>query len=155
MMLYTNDERVSCMCSILWAKEKHKLLWNYLTRRMFLTSSTPIFRHASRKLSTLRLHRAIVSLGYKKKLNQSIDTWNISQNGEKILTTAGEGTCILATDRGLTWFARWQRTTPSVNAGARSSGNAIFNLVSMCYYKYILDYIIKSLFASNSSYFSL
>lgn len=25
---------------------------------------------------------------------------------KRILTTAGEGTCILATDRGLTWFAR-------------------------------------------------
>lgn len=32
-----------------------------------ITSSTPIFRQASKKLSTFRRHRAIVNLGYKNK----------------------------------------------------------------------------------------
>lgn len=44
----------------------------------------------------------------KKNVEVRLPTYenSCSQNDEKILTTAGEGTCILATDRGLTWFAR-------------------------------------------------
>lgn len=47
------------------------------------------------------------------------------------LTTAGDGTCMEATDRGRTWLAKWHNTTPSVNADARSFGNAIFNRLSI------------------------
>lgn len=34
--------------------------------KLIVTSSTPIFRQASRKLSTFRRHRAIVSFGLKE-----------------------------------------------------------------------------------------
>lgn len=44
-----------------------------------------------------------------------------------ILTTAGEGTWMLGTDRGRTWLAKWHRTTPSVRAAPRSLGNDTFN----------------------------
>lgn len=93
-----------------------------------LTSSTPIFRQASMKLSTFLLHRAIVNLGWKQL------TCGFSKIYlQSLLTTAGDGTWILATDRGFIWLARWHRTTPSVNAGARSSGKAIFSRVSIIY----------------------
>ena len=51
----------------------------------------------------------------------------------KNLTTAGEGTWMEATERGLTLFTRWQRTTPSVNALGKSSGNDTFNRFSIFY----------------------
>lgn len=38
-----------------------------------LTSSTPIFRQASKKLSTFRLHRAIVSLGCEKEFKKKLE----------------------------------------------------------------------------------
>lgn len=44
-----------------------------------------------------------------------------------ILTTAGEGTWMLGTERGRTWLARWHRTTPSVRAAPRSLGSDTFN----------------------------
>lgn len=44
-----------------------------------------------------------------------------------ILTTAGEGTWMLGTDRGRTWLAKWHRTTPSVRAAPRSLGSDTFN----------------------------
>lgn len=47
------------------------------------------------------------------------------------LTTAGEGTWILPTDRGRTWLTKWQRTTPSIRADPKSSGKQIFSLVSI------------------------
>lgn len=47
------------------------------------------------------------------------------------LTTAGDGTWILATDRGRTWFAKWHKTTPSVSADATSFGSDIFKRLSM------------------------
>lgn len=46
-----------------------KLINKDLSSR-WLTSSTPIFRHASRKLSTLRLHLAIVNLGCEAKYDR-------------------------------------------------------------------------------------
>lgn len=46
------------------------------------------------------------------------------------LTTAGEGTWILATERGRMWLARWHKTTPSISAAPTSSGNKTFNLDS-------------------------
>lgn len=69
---------------------------------------TPILRQASRKFSTFRRHLAMVSLG-----------------------TAGEGTWMLGTDRGLTWLARWHSTTPSVRAAPRSLGNDTLRRASM------------------------
>lgn len=48
-----------------------------------------------------------------------------------VLTTAGEGTWMLGTDRGLTWLARWHRTTPSVRAAPRSLGNDTLSRASM------------------------
>lgn len=38
---------------------------------------------------------------------------------------------MLPTERGRTWFARWHNTTPSVSAGAISSGRVIFKRVSI------------------------
>ena len=69
-----------------------------------LTSSTPIFRQASRKLSTFLRRRAMVSAG-----------------------CAGEGTCTEATARGRTWLARWHSTTPSASTPASCSGSDIFS----------------------------
>ena len=51
----------------------------------------------------------------------------IKQYHYYILTTAGEGTWMLGTDRGRTWLAKWHRTTPSVRAAPRSLGNDTFN----------------------------
>lgn len=48
-----------------------------------------------------------------------------------ILTTAGDGTWILSTDRGRTLFARWHNTTPSMSAQDKSCGSSTFNLCSM------------------------
>lgn len=48
-----------------------------------------------------------------------------------LLTTAGEGTWMLATDRGRMWLTRWQRTTPSMSAAPRSSCRLTFSLISM------------------------
>ena len=48
-----------------------------------------------------------------------------------LLTTAGDGTWILGTAWGRMLFARWHRTTPSIKADGRSSGNVTFNLASM------------------------
>lgn len=50
-----------------------------------------------------------------------------------LLTTAGDGTWILATERGLIWLAKWQRTTPSISAAPMSSGRITFNLDSRFY----------------------
>ena len=49
-----------------------------------------------------------------------------------VLTTAGEGTCILGTALGLTWFATWHKITPSANADERLSGNEIRRRLSIC-----------------------
>lgn len=47
------------------------------------------------------------------------------------LTTAGEGTWMLATERGEMLLAKWQRTTPSIRAAPTSSGSNTFSLDSM------------------------
>lgn len=83
---------------------------------------TPIFLQASRKFSTFRLHFAIVNLG-----------------------TAGEGTWILGTDRGRTWLAKWQRTTPSVRAAPRSQGRDTFNRYSICFRSWSINSSSSSL----------
>lgn len=49
----------------------------------------------------------------------------------RALTTAGEGTWMLATDRGEMLLAKWQRTTPSIRAAPTSSGSNTFSLDSM------------------------
>jgi hypothetical protein len=48
-------------------KKKPKIV--LILHRNQFTSSTPIFLHASRKLSTFLRQRAIVSFGYVKKQN--------------------------------------------------------------------------------------
>jgi len=72
------------------------------------SSLTPIFLQAARKLSTLRRHFAADSFG-----------------------TAGEGTWMEETERGETWLAMWQRTTPSVREEARSSPRDTLSLDSI------------------------
>lgn len=49
----------------------------------------------------------------------------------RTLTTAGEGTWMLATDRGEMLLAKWQRTTPSIREAPTSSGSNTFSLDSM------------------------
>lgn len=56
-----------------------------------------------------------------------------------ILTTAGEGTWMLGTDRGRTWLAKWHKTTPSVRAAPRSLGNDTFNRDSIFCRKMNID----------------
>lgn len=51
----------------------------------------------------------------------------------EILTTAGDGTWMLPTERGRTWFAKWHSTTPSVNADATSFGSVIFKRLSIAF----------------------
>lgn len=80
-----------------------KIWWG----KQSLSCETPNFLQASRKFSTFLRHFAILSLG-----------------------TAGDGTWILATERGLMWLAKWQRTTPSISAAPMSSGKMTFNLDS-------------------------
>lgn len=77
-----------------------KMWWG----KQSLSCGTPSFLQASRKFSTFLRHFAILSLG-----------------------TAGDGTWMLATDRGLIWLARWHRTTPSMSAAPISSGKLTFN----------------------------
>ncbi|CAN7998379.1 unnamed protein product, partial [Ixodes pacificus] len=72
-------------------------------------------RQAPRKFSTLRLHLAMVSLGCQRQA----------------LTTAGDGTWMLATERGRTWLARWQSTTPSISEGPSSGGKLTFSRLSI------------------------
>ena len=47
------------------------------------------------------------------------------------LTTDGDGTWMLGTALGLTWFAIWQRMTPSAKAIEMSSGKVILSLDSI------------------------
>lgn len=103
---------------------KHFSFVNWIRRKMLqkainnttisLTSLTPIFLQAERKLSTFLLHLAPVSLGWRRE-----NYWEFW--GDERLTTAGEGTCMEETALGETWLAIWQRTTPSARAAARSS----------------------------------
>lgn len=53
----TFNSLIICKC--------YKIALKILINLMIITSSTPIFLHASRKLSTFRLHRAIVNFGCK------------------------------------------------------------------------------------------
>lgn len=46
---------------------------------------------------------------------------------------------MLATERGLTWFARWHKTTPSVSAGAMSDGKVIFRRDSIIWKVKVID----------------
>lgn len=64
-------------------------------------------------------------------------------------TTAGDGTWILATDLGRTWFAKWHKTTPSVNADATSFGNDIFNRLSIVIFSWSIS-SVSSFWRSNS-----
>lgn len=50
---------------------------------------------------------------------------------QKYLTTAGDGTWILPTERGRMWLTRWQSTTPSLREHPRSSGRTTFSLLSI------------------------
>lgn len=63
-------------------------------------------------------------------LPQSFELSNLEKKST-ILTTAGDGTWILSTDRGRTLFARWHNTTPSMSAQDKSCGSSTFNLCSM------------------------
>lgn len=56
-----------------------------------------------------------------------VNVWII----ERWLTTAGDGTWILATERGRMWLTRWQSTTPSMREEPRSSGRTTFSLLSI------------------------
>lgn len=61
---------------------------------------------------------------------------SVEQTSSIWLTTAGEGTWMLATERGRMWLARWHNTTPSIKAAPTSSGNKTFNLDSrFCQHK--------------------
>jgi len=64
---------------------------------------------------------------------KSLFSCKTQQKWDKWLTTAGDGTWMLATERGLMWLAKWQRTTPSINAAPMSSGKITFNLDSRFY----------------------
>lgn len=103
---------------------------------VFNTCGTPILRHASRKFSTFRRHLAMVSLGCRWHAEKSLtntgdDLWHQSRDIWLVLTTAGEGTWMLGTDRGRTWLARWHSTTPSVRAAPRSLGKDNLRRASM------------------------
>lgn len=115
-----------------------KVNWIELYDNLIPTSSTPIFRQASKKLSTLRRQRAIVSFGWNKTIQHLkrclfkiclIKKWiNVFIDQH---TTAGDGTWMLPTDRGRTWLAKWHRTTPSVKAEPTSLGKVIFKRLSI------------------------
>lgn len=49
---------------------------------------------------------------------------------------------MLPTERGRTWFARWHSTTPSVSAGAMSSGSVIFKRVSIIWKGFVVLHLI-------------
>jgi len=59
-------------------------------------------------------------------------------------TTAGDGTWMLVTECGRMWFARWHKITPSCNAPSKSSGNFIFNIVSIICNKKIYINILRA-----------
>lgn len=56
---------------------------------------------------------------------------------------------MLPTDLGRTWFARWQSTTPSVSADARSFGNDIFSRLSIIWRNCSIN-SVSSFWRSNS-----
>ena len=75
----------------------------------------------------------MLSFGWRAE-NQSDEQLSPSRPQEKslgALTTAGEGTWMLATERGEMLLAKWQRTTPSIRAAPTSSGSNTFSLDSM------------------------
>lgn len=110
----------------------------------WLTCGTPIFLHASKKFSTFLRHLAMLSLGWgaAEQKDEQFKSCRVTALGcqhklsvsvsdFRALTTAGEGTWMLATDRGEMLLAKWQRTTPSIRAAPTSSGSNTFSLDSM------------------------
>ena len=81
-----------------------------------LTSRTPIFLQAAKKLSTFLRHLAADNFGWGRNVDQRSSCYCLQR-----LTTAGDGTWMELTDLGEQWLAIWQSTTPSVRDAARSS----------------------------------
>lgn len=108
----------------------------------WLTCGTPILLQASKKFSTFLRHLAMLSFGWRaaEQNNEQFISCRVtaleyehtfSVSKFRALTTAGEGTWMLATDRGEMLLAKWQRTTPSIRAAPTSSGSNTFILDSM------------------------
>lgn len=95
----------ACTVTPTFTRPRSSRMW---CGRHSLSCGTPSFLQASKKFSTFLRHLAMLSFG-----------------------TAGDGTWMLATDRGQIWLAKWQRTTPSIRAAPTSSGSNTLSLDSM------------------------
>lgn len=109
MMSYTNDDSVSHACVIYTLSEREAQTSSELVNKIdvsyLINANLPTCLEEVVDVTPASCHRQFRLQKILRSVYRYTKTCT-SRNGEKILTTAGEGTCILATDRGLTWFAR-------------------------------------------------